>query len=192
MANGYPQSFLDSCIHRFVSKAMSREDTSSPSFGPNKKQVVLSLPYCGVNSDKLKRQLRRMISGICPWIDLTLIFKPVCKLNSLSRLKCPVPKLSQSSLVYKVKCKECEEFYVGMTSRRLEQRLHEHSTRDHNSALFKHSSLTGHSIDYEDAEIIAKDSIKVRLLIKETLKIQETRAYNHLNRNISSFELKLW
>ena len=74
----------------------------------------------------------------------------------------------------------------------LEQRLSEHSSKDINSALFKHSATTGHTISFDEPEIIAKDNVKVRLLIKETLKIQETRAYIHLNRNISSFELKLW
>ena len=69
--------------------------------------------------------------------------------------------------------------------------IYEHSARDANNALFKHSSVTGHSIGFENQEIIAKDNIKVRLLINETLKVQETAACNHLNRNIGSFELKL-
>ena len=135
MANGYPKSFLDSCIHKFMFKVMTNEE-KLPSFGPDKKKVIISLPYCGVNSDKLKRQLGRMFTRICPWIDLTVIFKPVCKLACLSRLKCFVPKLSQSNLVYKIDCKDCEQFYIGMTTRRLEQRLSEHSSKDTNSALF--------------------------------------------------------
>ena len=66
--------------------------------------------------------------------------------------------------------------------------IYEHSARDANSALFKHSSVTGHSIGFENPEIIAKDNSKVRLLINETLKVQETAASNPLNRNIGSFE----
>ena len=192
LANGYPKSFLDSCVNKFITRAMSCEDKSPPVYGPEKKQICFSLPYCGVNSDRLKRQLGRMFNTICPWIKLTFVFKPVCKLKCLSKLKCNVPKLSQSNLVYRITCSECDEFYVGMTCRRLEQRIHEHSSRDSNSALFKHRDTTGHLINFEEPEIMAKDDNKIRLLIKETLKIQETRAYNHLNRNIGSFELKLW
>ena len=128
---------------------------------------------------------------ICPWIDFSLVFKPVCKLNRLSRLKCKIPSVCQSNLVYKVSCKDCDEFYVGMTSRRLEQRISEHSS-DSKSALFKHRSTTGHSIDFKNPKIIAKDNMKVRLLIKESLMIQSTQTYKHLNKNIGPYELKLW
>ena len=77
-----------------------------------------------------------------------------------------------------------------MTCRRLEQRIHEHS--DPNSVLLKHGDTTGHLINFEKLEIMAKDDNKIRLLIKEPLKIQKTRAYNHLDKNIGSLELKLY
>ena len=72
--------------------------------------------------------------------------------------------------MYKVDCQHCHEFYVGMTCRRLEQRLSEHS-KDLNSALFKHGELTGHSVDFNNVDILDTDSIKIRILIKETLSI---------------------
>ena len=191
MANGYPESFLDSCIQKFVNKVVSGEQGTLAEYGPEKKQVCLSLPYCGAKSDKLKRQLRRMFSVVFPWIDLVLVFKPCLKLNCLSKLKSQIPKLSRSRVVYRIKCQDCEEFYVGMTCRRLEQRVTEH-TKDSNSALFKHASSTGHNINFQDPDILDMDPLKLRLLVKETLSIQETRAFNSLNRNIGSFDLKLW
>ena len=100
--------------------------------------------------------------------------------------------MTKSHLVYKVNCCDCNEFYVGMTCRRLEQRLSEHSSGNCNSALFQHSAATGHSINFQVPEILAMDNTKIRILVKETLKIQETRAFNHLNRNTGSFELQLW
>ena len=78
-----------------------------------------------------------------------------------------------------------------MTSRRLQQRLHEHSTKD-GSALYGHAMETGHQIDFGKSSILDKDCIKSRLLIKETLHIHESGAKSSLNRNIGSFELKLW
>ena len=61
-----------------------------------------------------------------------------------------------------------------------------------NSALFKHSFLTDHNINFSNPKILAKDSSSFRLQIKETLKIKEHCAYNSLNANIGSFKLNLW
>ena len=160
-------------------------------FGPEKKQITICLPFCGLNSLKLRRQLKRMVSAVIPWANLRVIFKPTVKLGCLSKLKDRISKFSMSHLVYKVNCTECNEFYIGMTCRRLEDRLSEHSSSE-NSALFRHSSDTGHKIDFDSPEILAKDSFKTRLLIIETLKIQEYHAVKSLNRNTGSYELKLW
>ena len=41
--------------------------------------------------------------------------------------------------MYKLNCKDCSEFYIGMTCRRLEQRIGEHSTSV-SSAVLQHIS----------------------------------------------------
>ena len=94
-------------------------------------------------------------------------------------------------MVYKVNCGACNAFYVGMTTRRLQQRLSEHSTQS-TSALFRHAEETGHTLCMDTPEIIASDSLKSQLLIKESLKIKELCAYKSLNGNIGSYELHLW
>ena len=78
-----------------------------------------------------------------------------------------------------------------MTSRRLQQRLLEHRTKEE-SAINGHASETGHSIDFENPYILDNDCVKSRLLIKETLHIRDSGAKSSLNRNIGSYELKLW
>ena len=96
-----------------------------------------------------------------------------------------------SNVVYRINCKECPAFYVGMTTRRLHQRIQEHSSKAE-SALCGHSIETNHEIDFSNPSILDKDNIKSRLLIKETLHIQDSGANSSLNRNIGSYELKLW
>ena len=160
-------------------------------YGPDKKRIVISLPFCGIYSLKLKRQLKRMFSAVIPWADLHIIFKPAFKLGCLSKLKDRIPKYAMSHLVYKVNCKHCSDFYIGMTCRRLKDRLSEHASSEA-SALFRHASETGHAIDFEAPEILAKDIFKTRLLIKETLMIQQYHAFRSLNRNTGSFDLRLW
>ena len=123
MKNGYPSNFIDSCVKHYLQK--SRMETT-PQFGPPKRQVTLCLPYTGVKGDKLKRQLRRLVGAVLPSINVRVVFKPMLKLSSLSKLKSAYPLKSRSGVVYRVNCLECDEFYIGMTTRRLHQRLKEH------------------------------------------------------------------
>ena len=112
-------------------------------------------------------------------------------LSKLSKLKRTIPKMKQSIVIYKVACHNCSEFYIGVTTRRLKTRLAEHK-KDHNSALNRHAMETDHDINFSDTEIIATDSTKYRLQVKETLKIQEDFAFKSLNGNTGSLSLKLW
>ena len=89
----------------------------------------------------------------------------------LSRLKDPVPILNSSNVVYRVKCEDCSAFYVGMTTRRLRQRLKEHACQP-SSALYRHMSETDHRVLFDKPDILATDSCKTKLLIKESLKIK--------------------
>ena len=122
---------------------------------------------------------------------LKLFSSQFFKLGCLSKLKSKYSLLSASNVVYKINCASCSEFYVGLTTRRLEQRLKEHSSCD-SSALLRHALATGHTIDFTQPEVLTTDVIKTRLSIKETLKIKEHSAYKSLNGNQGSFELKLW
>ena len=97
----------------------------------------------------------------------------------------------RSHVIYKVNSSECDKFYIGLTNRRLETRLYEHFTNE-NSALYRHSFLTDHAINYSNPNILATDNNIFRLKIKETLKIKEHSAYNSLNGNTGSFRLNLW
>ena len=133
----------------------------------------------------------RIYTSLFPCVNLKIVFKPVCKLACLSKLKDAYPLKSLSNVIYKVNCQSCHEFYIGLTTHRLEQRLKEHSSCD-TSALFRHSLDTGHVIDFNNPEVVASDNNRIRLGIKETLKIKEHSAYRSLNGNQGSMELKLW
>ena len=113
------------------------------------------------------------------------------KLSILSKLKCKIPTLALSNVVYKINCKDCTEFYIGKTYRRLSQRIKEHSHSD-SSALTKHAISSNHTIDFANPEVLCKDIGHTRLLIKETLKIKELQAYRSLNANSGSFDLVLF
>ena len=190
ICNGFPVQFINRQFKNFMSKKVNRE-LPLPSFGPEKRQVFLFLPYCGINSIKLKRQLERLINAISPWSKLCVVFKPIYRLKSLSKLKSNIPLLNRSNVIYQVNCSECKEFYIGLTTRRVHKRLDEHRKREYCS-IFRHSFETDHSIDFTNPKILSSDSVKLRLQIKETLLIQKHEANKSLNVNLKSFECKLW
>ena len=112
MKNGYPQNFINSIFKKFL-QSKYKADIKYPVFGPL--EIYISLPYCCIQSQKLARQLKRIYSKIAPWANLFCIFKSVRKLNSLSKLKSPYKLLSQSGVVYKIRCLDCQEFCIGLT-----------------------------------------------------------------------------
>ena len=131
-------------------------------FGPERKKVMLCLPYTGVACDRIRRQLTRIVSAVAPSIHLLVIFKPLFKLSVLSRLKCPFTLLSNSNVVYRVDCSKCSEFYIGMTTRRLEQRMAEHADSS-TSALYQHRVSSNHIVNFEKTQILATSSSKYGL-----------------------------
>ena len=191
-ANGYPSNFVDSCIQKYLQRKYENDSQEGLlTFRPEKKPVIVCFPFIGDQSLNLKRQLQRLVKVIAPWIKLSVVFRPVFKLSVLSKLKCNIPILSSSNVVYRIKCEDCTEFYIGKTYRRLSQRIKEHSHSD-TSALTKHAVLTNHTIDFANPEVLCKDLVHTRLLIKETLKIKELQAYKSLNGNSGSYDLVLF
>ena len=189
MSNGFPVRFLNRHIRNFLD-TKHINISKSYVYGPEKRPIFLSLPYCGENSVKLSRQLNRLLAKLAPWAKLNIVFKPVARLNVISKLKSVIPKLNRSNVVYKINCQDCNEFYIGLTTRRLHKRLNEHKKRTY-CALYKHAE-TGHVLDFVNPEIIGNDQIKLRLQVKETLQIYQHSANKSLNINIDSFECKLW
>ena len=60
--------------NRFLTKVYA-VNTELPLYGPRQKEVFVTLPYCGMNSVKIKRQLHRLIAKVAPWIELKALFK---------------------------------------------------------------------------------------------------------------------
>ena len=89
------------------------------------------------------------------------------------------PLTLQSLVVYRMNCLDCNEFYVGKTSRCLQRRVKEHrlgtGTEEYKSALFKHARSTGHRIDYNNPVILDKASNDNKLLLKEMLQINRLK-----------------
>ena len=99
-----------------------------------------------------------------------------------------------SKVIYKASCWDCNDFYIGKTKRRLNDRKTEHFKallkHDHSSAIADHVKTTGHSIKWDHFEILASGKTDYHCKIKETLFIQELQPA--LNANVSSEKLLVY
>ena len=181
LCNSFSCNYINRLIKRFLNQKECSE-VKQQEFGPERKSLFLSLPYCGVNSNKLKRQVERIVCKIAPWSKPNIVFKPSYRLSVVSKLKSPVKTLNKSNVVYKINCLDCNDFYIGMTRRRLHKRLHKHKSRQY-CAVFKHISEKGHNINFDKPTVLCSDSSKTRLFVKETF-----FAHKSLNVNIKSYE----
>ena len=71
IANGFPLGLINRQIKLFLHKHETSE-TMSTHFGPEKRVIFLSLPFCGENSNKISRQIGRIINKIAPWSSVRL------------------------------------------------------------------------------------------------------------------------
>ena len=83
-----------------------------------------------------------------------------------TRLVHPKDKITakeRTNVVYKINCKDCPQYYVGKTGRKLDTRLKEHQAaiRRHVETLFRHN--------FDNTTIITTAPRKKSRLLKEAL-----------------------
>ena len=84
--------------------------------------------------------------------------------------------------VYNIPCKDCDRSYYGQTGRSIKQRILEHKRAvrygQESSAIFQHIRNTGHQINWDNSEVIFKNSCSYKRKIIEASVIKQT---NNLN-----------
>ena len=121
-------------------------------------------------------------------------------MNSLFRYKDSLKKKIRYDIVYRYTCSNCKVTYYGKTYHHFFTKAAEHMgisnlTGKHLKSV-KQSTVSDHlfeyncSIDFDHSDILASDTKKLRLLIKESLLIK--RDQPQLNKTIKSFPLKLF
>ena len=136
-----------------------------------------------------------------PMANLGIVFVPSLKLRNFFWFKDTIPQSMQSLVVYEYSFTGCNARSVGQTARHLKTRIAEHcgiSQRTgipvmtpHFSAIREHCFSTGHSLEADSFQIIAKAKHRLDLPILESLAIQSkcptlntlTSADLHLFRN---------
>ena len=117
------------------------------------------------------------------------------KLGTKFNVKDKTKKEHHHDLTYSVKCpiKNCLESHNGETGRRLIERVNEHSGKDINSHMFKHSMATNHpTVTLNDFTVLSS-GYRNRKFKKKAIKslfIKQNRPT--LNKHGTSVPLKLF
>ena len=97
------------------------------------------------------------------------------------------PMMKISGVIYRYKCDwvECDEEYIGESSRTFGERLKEHQKAP--SPIYDHYNTTGHNVSIENFSIVGKDDKNLMRTIKEAMYIRVNDP--SLNRNIGKYHL---
>ena len=146
----------------------------------NQKQNYIVVPYYKGLSESLKRTGQKY--------GVQLYFKGGNTIKSLLMApKDKDPLMKKSGVIYRYKCDrvECDEEYIGESSKTFGERFKEHQKAP--SPIFDHYNTTGHNISIENFEIVGREDQNLMRTIKEALYIRVNDP--SLKRNIARYHL---
>ena len=98
---------------------------------------------------------------------------------------------TNSGIIYKIPCNDCNQFYIGQTGKTLEKRIaqHKYSVRmaHNNSALFQHKAENDHHINWSDSKVLAKSKCFIERNVIESCLISNTYT-NNVNLSYGHFK----
>ena len=143
-------------------------------------QGFITVPY--------NKGLSESFKNICKRYGIQVHFKSGKTLKD--ELVAPKDKdhiTKKSGIIYRFKCDslECDEEYIGETSRTFGERFKEHLKAP--SPIHDHSNITGHTTSLENFSIVGGEEQKLSRLIKESMFIRVN--YPSLNKKIGKYHL---
>ena len=136
ISNQYPLPFIEENIKKTLYKILNKEDSSEPETVSREEMVeseacvhsiddkdkfLFFVKYRGKPTEHFAQSMKKL-NAPCRMIMTLTKTK-----TEISQLKTPVPRMLQSSVVYKITCPGCDASYVGQTQRTLSQRFREHA-----------------------------------------------------------------
>nr|VZI24285.1 unnamed protein product [Spirometra erinaceieuropaei] len=146
-ANGYPRNLVDRCIRKRDERP-NRTDTKS----------WRALPYV--------KNVSEAVGGLLAPLGVGVTRRPEATIRCLvMKPKDPPPRLETSAVVYRIWCSCGQSNYVGETGRQLRTRMAEHAAavrrNDASSQVAAHSTGSGHTFKFDEAEILARGDNRV-------------------------------
>ena len=175
--NGYPEKVIS---------ATQCHNKPLPDDNPPVNFIYMPFPFMG-HDPIFEKRLKHLVHQATN-TPLRIAFTS-SKIGSFFRNKDPIPNMLQSRVVYKYSC-DCEQSYIGVTSRHLTTRVQEHSKMQ-SSNVYRHihDSPTC-TFGIEKFSILHRCVKPAHCYIAESLLIRENVCT--LNGNLTSLQLSLW
>ena len=164
---------MNCTAHKNKNKARPTQQNITP-------RPHITVPYYRGLSESIKQRCRNY--GVQVYFRGGTTIK-----NLLMAPKDLDPMMKKSGAIYSYKCGrvECNEKYIGESSRTFEERFKEHQKTP--SPIFDHFNITGHSISVEHFNIVVREDQNLKRAIKEALYIRVNNP--SLNRNVGKCHL---
>ena len=139
---------------------------------PLKKRFSFVYRFLGALSVQIRNELKSFIHKHTDDKASLYIVDALSKIGENFLFKDKQPLLMKSGIVYKLTC-SCGSAYIGQIRRNLLSRIKEH-TASEKSEVCKHLLQNpSHSVDFNTPTILGSENDTARLLILESLFIQE-------------------
>ncbi|XP_044756971.1 uncharacterized protein LOC123315370 [Coccinella septempunctata] len=170
--NNYPKYV----IRRVVNKTKEKLDNTQQR---NKEPTqYYRFPFIPGLSQKISRIFKRIgCTGA--------FYNKITTGKYFTKLKDCVPTMSQSSVVYKIPCSNCEKTYIGQTKQPLKDRIRQHRADSNNithrdkTALTSHTHREGHKFHFEGTTVLDHENNSYRRNISEMIHITLNKTVNY-------------
>ena len=163
-ANGYRAWAFKIPNQKNKEERQKQKEMNTPQVRP----PLVGLPYIQGLSEELQRIFKA--HGVNSFLKPTNTLRQI-----LVKPKDPTPKEQKCGVVYNVECGDCQNSYVGETSRKMKTRFDEHCKSDNQSAILEHLKETGHSLSLENVNILVNEPKLPSRKIREALEIYKRR-----------------
>lgn len=189
-SNGYPKKFVERAINKQIRRQGLKGNNKKQDDGI-KSKTIARIPFIDGISQEVKRIMREA--------NVECVFSNDSTLESLYCNKDPLPSEKQQNVVYAIKCRTCDEEYIGETRRALAVRVREHkdATRlDQSSksavAEHVHNHDIPHSIDWESVVVLdkARSKFNIERKMRESFHIHQRQP--KMNRDQGIERSKTW
>ena len=146
----------------------------------NNQNPYMIIPYYKGMSESLKK--------VCSKHGVQVYFKGGTTIkNLLMAPKDQDPIQKKSGVLYRYKCDrvQCDEEYIGESSRTFVEMFREHQKAP--SPIYDHFNITGHNVTIDNFSIVGREDQNIIRTIKEALYISVNNP--SLNRNIGKYHL---
>ena len=151
LQNGYPQGIITYNVNDLLNR--NRNKPRSPVSTVPKKDIIILLPYLGLQSNQISQRLKSCVYNFYSFVNLKIIFQNNCRTKSFFPNNDRLNRSQKSKVIYEASSWDCNDFYIGKTKRRLHDRKTEHFKalvkNDHTSAIADHVTTTGYNIKWD-------------------------------------------